>query len=177
MSLLWVFGMARVLRIIWLEPNYPNLTRVEDVNMWKKTCLVCDSISTTTAFTTEAGQETFKIQKGSLNCDSEKVLYLLKCKVFGGVHYVGKAKTKFRYRLNNYKGKHRAFRKGNKNVYPKLFRTLYYLDGHSGIYDWNFVIFGQCETHEQLKERETFWQHGLKNFYPIGLNEKEEYLY
>ena len=57
------------------------------------------------------------------------------------------------------------------------FFTLYYLDGHSGIYDWSFVIFGQCETHEQLKERETFWQHGLKNFYPIGLNEKEEYLY
>ena len=124
MSLLWVFGMARVLRIIWLEPNYPNLTRVEDVNMWKKTCLVCDSISTTTMFTTEAWQDTFKIQKGSLNCDSEKVLYLLKCKVFGGVHYVGKAKTKFRYRFNNYKSKHRTFRKGNKKVHQKLFHSL-----------------------------------------------------
>ena len=40
-----------------------------------------------------------------------------------------------------------------------------------------FVIFEQCETHTQLKERETFWQHELKSFYPIGLNEKEEYLY
>ena len=39
----------------------------------KETCLVCDSISTTTTFTTEAGQENFKIQKGRLNCDSEKV--------------------------------------------------------------------------------------------------------
>ena len=29
----------------------------------------------------------------------------------------------------------------------------------------------------QLKERETFWQHRLKTFYTIGLNEKEEYLY
>ena len=48
----------------------------------KKTCLVCDSISTTTTFTTEACQETFKIQKGPLNCDSEKVLYLLKLKVY-----------------------------------------------------------------------------------------------
>ena len=44
----------------------------------KKSCLVCDSISTSTTFTTEACQETFKIQKGPLNCDSEKVLYLLK---------------------------------------------------------------------------------------------------
>ena len=48
----------------------------------KKTCLVCDSISTTTTFTTEACQEGFKIQKGPLNCDSEKVLYLLKWKVY-----------------------------------------------------------------------------------------------
>ena len=46
--------------------------------MWKKTCLVCDSISTATTFMTEACQETFKIQNGSLTCGSEKVLFLLK---------------------------------------------------------------------------------------------------
>ena len=40
--------------------------------MWEKTCLVCDSISTTTTFTTGAYQETFKIQKDPLKCDSEK---------------------------------------------------------------------------------------------------------
>ena len=51
------------------------------------------------------------------------------------------------------------------------------LDGHLGIGDWDFTLFEQCETHKQLKERETFWQHRLKTFYPLGLNEKEEYLY
>ena len=65
----------------------------------KKTCLVCDSICTITIFNTEACQETFKIQKGPLNCDTEKVLYLLKWKVCGEVPYVGKAKTKFRYKF------------------------------------------------------------------------------
>ena len=45
------------------------------------------------------------------------------------------------------------------------------------IEDWDSVIFEQCKTHAQLKERETFWQHRLKTFYLIGLNEKEEYLY
>ena len=90
---------------------------------------------------------------------------------------IGKAKTKFRYRFNNYKSKHRAFRKGNWKVPQKLFHTHYCLDGQSGIEDWDFVIFEQCETHAQLKESETFWQHSLKTFYPIGLNEKEEYLY
>ena len=61
----------------------------------KKTCLVCNSIRTTTTFTTEACREIFKIQSGPLNCNSEKVLYLLKCKVCGDAPYVGKAKTSF----------------------------------------------------------------------------------
>ena len=170
--------MARALKITWLEPNFPNLGRVEDVNhVGKKTCLVCDFISTITTFTTEACQETFKIQKGPLNCDSEKVLYLLKCKVSGEVPYVRKVKTRFCYRFSNYKSKHRAFTKGNQKAPLKRFHAHYCLDRQSGIYDWDFVIFEQCETHEQLKEKETFWQHRLKTFYPIGLNEKEEYLY
>ena len=139
--------------------------------------MVCDSISTATIFTTEAFQEISKIQNGPLTYDSEKVLYLLKCKVYGEVPYVEKAKTKFRYRFNNYKSKYRAFRKGNRKVPEKLFDTRYCLDGHSDIEDCEFSIFEQCETHAQLKERETFWQHRLKTFYPIGLNEKEEYLY
>ena len=101
----------------------------------KKACLVCDSISTETTFRTEACQETFKILSGPLTCDSEKVVYLLKCKVCGEVPYVGKAKTKFCYRSNNYKSKHRAFRKGNRKVPQKLFHTHYCLDGRSGIKD------------------------------------------
>ena len=40
---------------------------MEDVNhVGKKTCLVCDSVITVTTFKTEAYQETFKIQSGSL---------------------------------------------------------------------------------------------------------------
>ena len=90
--------------------------------MWEKeTCLVCDSISTATTVTTEACQEAFKIQSGPSTCDSEKVLYLLKCKVCGEVPYVGKAKTKFCYWFNNYKSKDRAFRKGNRKVSRNYF--------------------------------------------------------
>ena len=96
----------------------------------KKTCIVCDSISTATTFTTKACQETFKIQSGPLTCDSEKVLYLLKCKICGEVSYVGKVGW-----FNNYKNKHRAFRKGNRKIPQKLFHTHYCLDGHSGIED------------------------------------------
>ena len=35
----------------------------------KKTCLVCNSIRTTTTFTTEVSGEIFEIQSGNLNCN------------------------------------------------------------------------------------------------------------
>ena len=101
----------------------------------KKICLGCDSVITAMIFTTEACQETFKIQSGPLICDSEKILNLLKCKVCGGVPYVGKAKPGFRYRFINYKSKRRVFRNGNREVPQKLFHTHYCLNSHSGIED------------------------------------------
>ena len=45
------------------------------------------------------------------------------------------------------------------------------------INDWQFTLIEKCETHKQLKERETIWQPRVKLFYPYGLNEKKEYLY
>ena len=62
---------------------------------------VKNSVRTTTSFTTEGCGKTSKIQSGTLNFYSEKVLYLLKCKVCGEAPYDGKVKTKFRYRFNN----------------------------------------------------------------------------
>ena len=62
----------------------------------KNTCQVCDHITTTNTFTTKACREVFKIQSGPLNCNSERVLYLLRCKICDNTPYVGKAKTKFR---------------------------------------------------------------------------------
>ena len=61
----------------------------------KGNCQVCDFICSTDTFTTKACGETFKIQSGILNCNSQKVVYLLKCKICGKAPYVGKAKTKF----------------------------------------------------------------------------------
>ena len=61
------------------------LLKTNEIGTWeprgKKTCLVCNSVRTTITFTTAACRENFKIQSGPLNCDSDKVLYLLKCKV------------------------------------------------------------------------------------------------
>ena len=94
----------------------------------------------------EAFGETFKIQSATLNCNPEKGLFLLKWKVGGEAPQVEKAKTKFQYRFNNYKSKHRAFRKGKRRKPQKLFHNHYCLDGHLGIDDWDFTLFQQCET-------------------------------
>ena len=43
----------------------------------------CDLICGTDTFSTKACDETFKIQSGVLNCNSQKVVYLLKCRICG----------------------------------------------------------------------------------------------
>ena len=141
------------------------------------TCQVCDHIITTNTFTTKTYGEVFKFQSGPLNCNSEKVLYLLRCEICDNTPYVGKTKTKFCLQFNNYKSKHWSFQKGKQNVPLKRFHSHYVQDCHKGIDDWEVTLFEKCETHKQLKERDTFWQHKLKTFHPPGLNEKQEYLF
>ena len=50
--------------------------------------------------------------------------------------------------------------------------THYCLDGCTGTNGWDILILEQYEVYELLKERETFWQHGIETFYPIGLKKK-----
>ena len=99
----------------------------------KGTCHVCDHIITTNTFTTKACGEVFKIQSGPLNCKSEKVLYLLRCKICDDTPDIGKPKTKFCLRFNNYKSKHQSFQKGKQNVTQKRFHSHYIQDCHRGI--------------------------------------------
>ena len=138
----------------------------------KGTCQVCDHIITTNTFTTKALGEIIKIQSGPLNCNSEKVLYFSKCKICDATPCFRKVKTMFRLQF-----KHRSFRKGKQNVPQKRFHSHDIQDCHRDIDDWEVTLFEKCETHKQLKERETFWQHKLKAFYLLGLNEKEKCLF
>ena len=161
--------MARALRITWLGPNCLNLTRLKDVNdigknfAWSKMLWILPQ-----RLLQKHAKKRLKFRKTPWIVTPTKCYTYSNAKSVVESNTLGKQKTNFA---------RRAFRKGNQNAPEKCFQANYCLDGHSGINDWNFVIFEQCETHEQLKERETFWQHRLKTFYPIGLNEKEEYLY
>ena len=134
-------------------PNVEIAGRSESCG--KGNCQVCDYICDTDIFNTKACGETFKIQSGILNCSSQKVVYLFKCRICGESPYFGKAKTKFRARFNNYKSAHRSYRKKRK-VSQQRFHEHYGQHSHNGIDDWQFALIGQCETHKQLKERETY---------------------
>lgn len=113
---LYFSGIANSLRIAWLEPHYPNLMSVEKVNHLGKTCLVYDSLSATTTVTIEACQDSFKIQKRLLNCDSENNALLIKMQSLRWSPARWENQKKFRYRFKNYKSKHRTFRKSNWKV-------------------------------------------------------------
>ena len=62
--------------------------------------------------------------------------------ICGEAPYIGKAKTKFRARFNNYKGAHRSYRK-KRNVSQQRFHEHYGQHSHNGIGDWQFRLTEQ----------------------------------
>ena len=135
---------------------------------WEGTCDVYDYIVRTNTFATKACGEVFKIQSGPINCNSEKFNYLLRCNILSTME---RLKQIFVFSLITLKVKTNIFEKEN-NVSQKCFHSHYVEDLHKSIGDWEVTLSDKCETHNQLKGRETFWQDKLKTIYPPGLNEK-----
>ena len=61
--------------------------------------------------------------------------------------------------------------------HKSIFIYTMYKISVKGVDDWEAILFEKCETHKQHKERETFWQHRLKIFYPLGPSEKKRIFY
>ena len=96
--------MVKSLRDHLVRAKLPNVEITgRSKSCGKGNCQVCDFICDTDTFSTKTCGETFKIQSGVLNCNSQKVVYLLKCRTCGEAPYVDKVITKFRARFNNYK--------------------------------------------------------------------------
>ena len=79
------------------------------VSVFTINCQVYQFIVNTDTFSPITTGETFKINKDPLNCNSKKVVYLSECKKCKNP-YIGKTKTKFRMRLNNYKSAHKSLK-------------------------------------------------------------------
>ena len=97
------------------RPVLPNIDaegRSKPCGGKKRSSEVCKSVNDTSHFKRRDTDETFNILKGPLDCNSNHVIYLFECKQCQySFPYVGSTKTKFRYRINNYKSTHRKFRK------------------------------------------------------------------
>ena len=82
----------------------------------------------------------------------------------------------FRARFNNHRCAHRNYRK-NRKVKQQSFHAHFADDIHSGENGWEVRLTDQSDSTEDLRKRESFWQHELDTFQPNCLNEREEALF
>ena len=131
--------------------------------------------------------QTFNILKGPLDFNFNHVIYLFEYKQCQFCFpYVGSTKTKFRYRINNYKSTQRKFRKKyvkkdlaivirKSELKQKLFHGHYCCKGHQGIENWSVTLINQVEDLDSLRKKELYWINRLNTWAPNGLNVREVY--
>ena len=168
-------------------PNIDAEGRSKPCGGKKRSCEVCKSVNDTSYFKRRDTGETFDILKGPLDCNSNHVIYLFECKKCQyRFPYVGSTKTKFRYRINNYKSTHRKFRKKyvekdlaivikKSKLKQKLFHEHYCSDGHQGIENWSVTLIDRVEDLDSLRKKELYWINRLNTWAPFGLNVREVY--
>ena len=75
------FYNGKILKDHLVRASFPVLNHTLDGEpSGKRNCQVCQFIINTDTFSSTTTNETFKINKGPLNCNSKKVAYLLECK-------------------------------------------------------------------------------------------------
>ena len=142
---------------------------------WKKSrCEISEHIVSTDNFKSTTIQRTYFIRPPDLKCSSENVVYLFTCKTCSK-QYTGSTED-FRPRFNNYRCAHRNFLK-RKKVKQESFNAHFAEADHNGEEDWEVRLIDQTDNVEDLRKRESFWQHELETFQPNGLNEREVALF
>ena len=64
-----------------------------------------------------------------------------------------------------------------KKVKQESFNAHFADVNHNGENDWEMRLIDQTDDVEQLRKRESFWQHDLDTFQPSGLDEREVALF
>ena len=153
----------------------------------KFSCEVCKSVDDTPHFKRTDTDETFNILKEPLDCNSNHVIYLFECQQCQ-YHFLfaGRAKTKFRCRINNCKSTHRNFRKKclekdqaivitKSELKQKLFHEHYCSECHQGIENWAIILIYQAEDLNPLTKKELCWINWLNTWALNGPNVREVY--
>ena len=114
-------------------------------------------------------------------------IYLFECKQCQyRFPYVGSTKTKFRYRINNYKSTHRKFSKKyaekdlaivikKSKLKQKLFHEQYCSQVHQEIENWSVTLTDQVEDLDLLRKKDLYWIKRLNTYAPNGLDVREVY--
>ena len=76
----------------------------------------------------------------------------------------------FRTRFNNYLSCHRKFRRDH-SVIQVPSHTLFILDGHCGIDNWEISLIDKSCNKQETRRKEFFWQYKLGTLVPHSLNE------
>ena len=130
---------------------------------------ICELIVSTDNFKSTTTQRTYFIRPPDLKCSSKNVVYLFTCKT-SSKQYTGSTED-FRPRFNNYRYTHRNFLK-RKKVKQESFNPHFAEAEHNGVEDWEVRLIDENDNVEDLRKRESFWQHELETFQLNGLNEQ-----
>ena len=103
-------------------------------------------------------QNAHEIRPENLSCRSKNVVYLISCKTCLK-QYTGSSEE-FRARCNNCSCVHRYHRK-NMKVEQESFHVHFADVIHSGEGDWEVRLIDQSDSTEDLRKRESIWQHEL----------------
>ena len=112
----------------------------------------------------------YSIRPQNLNCASINAVCLFTCKTCHK-QYTGSTEE-FRSRFNNYRCSHRNFLR-NKEVKQESYHAHFAESRHQGESDWKVKLIDQGVNVDDVRRRESFWQHELDTFQPNGLNELE----
>ena len=166
-----IIGFRRVksLKNILVRAKIPQIKKKGWCSPCKRCrCENCKYIVPTRKFTSFNTKRANDIRPENLSCKSKNVVYLVSCKTCHN-QYTGRSEE-FRARFNNYSCVHHNYCK-NIKVKQESFHT-YFADGiHSGKGDWEVRLIDQSFSTEDLRKRESFWQHELDIFQPNGLTE------
>lgn len=127
----------------------------------KSRCQVCEHIERTTQIKSARSEFSFKIN-ATLNCDTENVVYVLRCNLCN-MDYIGQTSTPFRIRFNNHKS--------HVNSLPHLpfSRHMNLPDHHFGLITVVLIQSGFSSDHER-ELREAYFIHKFKSL-THGINE------
>ena len=158
-------------------PDINEVSRCEPCGGKRPPCRLCSNMNNTSTFKSKHSIRFYQIKR-NFNCNSEKVIYLIECRVCIK-QYNGSSVKKFHARVNNNESTHSTFRKeqklSNQARNQKCFHKHYLQSDHIGTFDVEITIIDHAETKKSLRQKELYWYHKLKACAPVDLNERDVY--